>query len=269
MLRKFLIVFIFSFNNPLIAQQNVISWSSKEGIERLSSSKHKIDFFKLANNFDSQTNKIFCGPTSTAIVLNALRVRQTTFNLPQDKTLLKAQDLIYLPKKNGWSPFYKRYTQNNVLYKSPKSRAVILGKPLIKKEDKFLQDFGLQLHQLSELLIAHNLEVNTYVVTDNAHSSYLKQIMINNLKTAGDYVIVNYLRTSLNQLGGGHISPLGAYHSSSDSFLILDTVPNKDDWVWVKADTLIRAMRTFDTIENRGFVLIKEPLINEVQRTKE
>ncbi|HVJ63960.1 MAG TPA: hypothetical protein VM901_01760 [Bdellovibrionota bacterium] len=32
--------------------------------------------------------------------------------------------------------------------------------------------------------------------------------------------------------------------------------PNKASWVWTPADALIKAMRTFDTVENRGYVLI-------------
>ena len=60
------------------------------------------------------------------------------------------------------------------------------------------------------------------------------------------------------QEGGGHISPLGAYDRASDSFLIMDVNPNRAPWVWVKAEALIGAMRTFDTVENRGYLLIRD-----------
>jgi len=60
----------------------------------------------------------------------------------------------------------------------------------------------------------------------------------------------------MNQPGGGHISPLGAYHQPTDSVLIMDVTPNKADWVWVKLSKLIQAMATKDTIENRGYVLV-------------
>ena len=76
--------------------------------------------------------------------------------------------------------------------------------------------------------------------------------------TGDDYVLVNYARKSLGQTGGGHISPLGAYDEASDSFLIMDVNPNRAPWVWVGADDLIGAMRTFDTVENRGYLLISE-----------
>ena len=259
MLRIFLITVLFFLSQTSFSVgQGVVAWGSQEGVERLSSSLHKVDFFKLVNNFAPQTNKIFCGPASAAIVLNSLRARNVNFNLPEDASLLKKQDLIYLPIKDGWSPFYKRYTSNNVLTKSPKARAFILGKPVKAQDGKLFKDFGLQLYQLSALLKAHNLAVATYVVNDKANYNYLKQVLIDNLKIANDYVIVNYKRGSLNQPGGGHISPLAAYHQGSDSFLILDTAPNTADWVWVDADLLISAMSTFDTVENRGFVTVRE-----------
>ena len=38
----------------------------------------------------------------------------------------------------------------------------------------------------------------------------------------------------------------------------MDVNPNRAPWVWVGADALIAAMRTFDTVENRGYLLISE-----------
>ena len=44
----------------------------------------------------------------------------------------------------------------------------------------------------------------------------------------------------------------------SDSFLIMDVNPNRAPWVWVRSDELIAAMRTFDTVENRGYLLVSD-----------
>ena len=98
-----------SRSTTISTDQPIVNWGSAEGIARLEESKYKTDFFKLANHFESQHNKIFCGPTSAAIVLNSLRVRNGTIQLPQDKTLLHQTDLKYLTSKT-WSPFFKRYT---------------------------------------------------------------------------------------------------------------------------------------------------------------
>ncbi|MEO1882822.1 MAG: phytochelatin synthase family protein [Methyloprofundus sp.] len=245
--------------------QPMVEWGSSEGIRRLEESNYKTDFFKLANHFESQHNKIFCGPTSAAIVLNSLRVRNGNVQIPEDKTLLNQFDLQYLTSKK-WSPFFQRYTQNNVFLHSPKSREYVLGKIsldtqgkiIIDKQGKNQKDRGFQLRQLAELFRGHRLSVKVAIVNQELDDNSIKNKIIENLRTPNDYVIVNYKRGVLNQPGGGHISPLGAYHKASDSFLVMDVAPNKADWVWVKAALLIQAMRTFDTHENRGYLLIKE-----------
>jgi hypothetical protein len=81
--------------------------------------------------------------------------------------------------------------------------------------------------------------------------------LVENLKRRGDYVVVTYRRQAVGQQGGGHISPLGAYDPESDSFLVLDVNPASAGWVWMSTSTLIRGMRTFDTVENRGYILIE------------
>ena len=58
------------------------------------------------------------------------------------------------------------------------------------------------------------------------------------------FVIVNYLRKALGQEIGGHISPLAAYDSEADRFLILDVARYKYPPVWVKASDLFDAMNT-------------------------
>ena len=254
-----------SRNTAIPTDQSIVNWGSSEGITRLEESKYKTDFFKLANHFESQHNKIFCGPTSAAIVLNSLRVRNGAILLPQDETLLSQADLKYLISKK-WSPFFKRYTQNNIFLNSPKSRELVLGEILLNEQGEVIingkgkpkKDRGFQLHQLAELFKAHGLNIKVRVVSQNLDTKTIKKEIIQNLRSADDYVIVNYKRSVLKQPGGGHISPLGAYHQPSDSFLVMDVTPNKADWIWVKADLLLDAMRTFDTVENRGYLLLSE-----------
>ena len=52
----------FSIAVQVDAQQPsdaLVVWSSDEGIQRLSRSRAKVDFFPLANHFESQNNKIY------------------------------------------------------------------------------------------------------------------------------------------------------------------------------------------------------------------
>lgn len=232
----------------------LVEWDSTESSLRLFRSSSNKDFFPLSNNFVSQNNKIFCGLASSSMILNALRLRIKD-DLPEDHRSIKGDELAWLPE--GFNPFFGKYTSNNVLNERTKHRVEVLGKPIDIKGD-MKSDFGLQLRQLAQVFEAHRVDVAIRVVDDQAAAETIKREIIQNLDTAGDFVLVNYSRKALGQEGGGHISPLGAYDEHSDSFLIMDVNPNNAPWVWVSADDLIRAMRTFDTVENRGYLLIAE-----------
>jgi len=235
----------------------LIKWGSDEGVRRLESSKYKVDFFPLANNFESQTNKIFCGPATAAIILNAFRVRNSSLKLPIDDSVMSKVDRKNLSA--FFNPLFNRYTQNNIFKVRGKTKAQVLGEPMkVGQKTKKKKDFGFQLAHYAALFELHDIKVVKRSVTDSLSRKSIKKEMLSNLSTKNNYVIVNYARKSLGQKGGGHISPIGAYHKKSDSFLIMDVNPNKADWVWVKADDLITAMNTFDTVENRGYLLVSE-----------
>ena len=232
----------------------LVEWQSGESVKRFSRSSHRTDFFPLSNHFISQDNSIFCGPVSSAIVLNALRLGRK-HGLPKDRRSIAEDEMAWLPK--GADPFYGKYTPNNVLNERTKTRLEVLGKPILIEGDA-KSDFGLQLRQLAQVLRSHGLRVVTRVVDDGADAKAIGREIATNLASPDDYVLVNYARGALGQKGGGHISPLGAYEEHSDSFLIMDVNPNRAPWVWVRSDDLIAAMRTFDTVENRGYLLISE-----------
>lgn len=243
--------------NKLYAADNeagLVEFSSNESIERLSAANAKVDFFTLANQFEAQSNGLFCGPTTAAIVLNSLRAGKADL-LPKDRSRLNESELQYLP--NGFDPAVARYTQETVLTKSPKPRIEVFGKP-VQVAGKEVKDFGYQLRQFDALLKSHGLNTQLRVVDDNLNDDIIVSEMVQNLKRRGDYVIVNYKRAEVGQEGGGHISPVGAYDEDSHSFLILDVNPAKASWVWMPAETLIKGMRSFDTVENRGYILVQE-----------
>jgi hypothetical protein len=212
----------------------------------------KVDFAALANQFEPQSNVAFCGPTTAAIVLNA--VRSGSRDLPRDRIRLRPEDLRYLP--GGFDPTVPRFTQDNVIGKGPKTRAQVLGEP-VTVEGKQVADVGYQLRQFDELLRAHDLVTRLVVVDDKKPEDEVRADFVGNLKHAGDYVIVNYRREEVGQRGGGHISPVGAYDAESDSVLVMDVNPASAGWVWMPVATLVKAMRTFDTVENRGYILVR------------
>jgi hypothetical protein len=58
---------------------------------------------------------------------------------------------------------------------------------------------------------------------------------------------LNFLRTPLGELGGGHMSPLAAYEPRSDRFLLLDVSRYKYPPVWVTTAVLFESMNTVDS----------------------
>lgn len=236
------------------AVQSLVPFSSDEGLVRLSRSTAKVDFAALANQFEAQSNAVFCGPTSAAIVLNALFDKNA--RLPRDRSRLGPEDARYLPDKFDLT--VPRFTQEGVISKGKKTRAQVLGEP-ITLAGKPVNDFGYQLRQLDEMLRANGVITQLSVVDDNKSEQEIRADLVNNLKRRGDYVIVAYKRGEVGQQGGGHISPLSAYDAVSDSFLVLDVNPTNANWVWMPAASLIKGMRTFDTLENRGYILIQLP----------
>jgi hypothetical protein len=237
---------------PASLTQELVPFSSDDGLARLARSDAKVDFPVLANQFEAESNGAFCGPTSAAIVLNAVRGRSP--DLPRDHSRLHPEDLQYIP--SAYDPALPRFTQDNVITKGRKTRAQVLGEP-VTVNGKEIKDFGYQVRQLDEMLRANGLSTRLTIVDDGKSEQDIRAELVDNLKRRGDYVIISYSRKAVGQQGGGHISPLGAYDAESDSFLVLDVNPTSAGWVWMPTATLVKGMRTFDTVENRGYILIQ------------
>jgi len=236
---------------PATAAAQLVPFASAEGMARLARATGQVDFPALANQFEAQSNIAFCGPTSATIVLNALFARST--ELPRDRSRLQTGDFNHFP--GNFDITVPRFTQESVIGKGPKTRAQIFGEPFVR-DGRTVRDGGYQLRQFDALLRANGARTRLVVVDDQKPEAEIRRDIVGNLQTAGDYVVVNYRRELVGQPGGGHISPLAAYDAASDSVLVLDVNPAVSGWVWLPLPVLIRGMRSFDTVENRGYVLI-------------
>jgi hypothetical protein len=237
---------------PATQLPGLVAFATEEGMVRLARSTARADFAALANQFEAQYNAAFCGPATAAVVLNALVGRSA--EAPRDGTRFRPDDFNHVRAQSDLT--LARYTQDNVIDKGPKKRSQVLGEP-VAINDKQVRDFGYQLRQLDALLKAHGIPTRLAIIDDAMTDEQVRAALVQNLRRAGDYVIVNYLRRAVGQQGGGHISPVGAYDGDSDSFLVLDVNPAAAGWVWMPTATLAKGMRTFDTIENRGFILVE------------
>lgn len=116
---------------------------------------------------------------------------------------------------------------------------------------------GMNLDTLGKLLESHDVKVQVYHAADTNLSTF-RDLVTENLKQSNNFVLVNYLRRSIGQESGGHISPIAAYDRSTDRFLILDVASYKYPPVWVKAEELWQSINTIDNDggKTRGFVLV-------------
>jgi len=157
-------------------------------------------------------------------------------------------------------PVYVRFpmfTQNNLF--NAKTEQVVSAKKVAQQ--------GMTLDQLGDLLATYPVETKVYHAGDSSLDQFRK-LAVENLKQPGNFILVNYLRSSLGQQTSGHISPLGAYDQTSDHFLILDVARFKYPPVWVKTEQLWRAMNTIDEAsgKTRGFVLVSRQATMDLKR---
>ena len=234
------------------ASLGLTPFASDEGMARLARSDAKVNFPALANQFEAEYLGAFCGPASAAMVLNA--ALEDTSAVPHDRSRFRADDLKSVPP--GLDPSLPRFTQDSVIEKAQKTRAQVLGEP-VTINGKTQRDFGFQLRQLDEMLRANGVATKPVVVDDAVPEAQVRADLIDALRQPGHYVIVAFLRKALGEPGFGHISPLAAYDKMSDSFLMLDVNPTTVGWMWVPAPAMVKAMRTFDTVENRGYVIVE------------
>jgi hypothetical protein len=146
-----------------------------------------------------------------------------------------------------YQPF-RTFTQDNLLDEHTEA---ILPRAILSRQ-------GMTLDQLGQLLGLHNVKVEVHHAEEQGLEQF-RNTASTYLATKGHFVIVNYLRKSIGQQVGGHISPLAAYDEKADRFLILDVARYKYPPVWVGTSVLFDAMKTTDASNDnktRGYVLI-------------
>ena len=205
--------------------EQLTSLLSPEGQMLLYNSEAQADYIPLASQFTTQTNQAFCGIASTVMVLNALG--------------------IPAPDAPAWNRQY--FTQDNVFNEDTEA---VIPRSVIARQ-------GLTLAELAGILESHDVETEILYGSDVSLADF-RQTLVENLDNADNFVLINYLRRSIGQERGGHISPLAAYDAETDQFLILDVSRYKYPPVWVAAETLWASTNTIDRVsgKTRGIVLV-------------
>lgn len=208
--------------------QNLISLASLEGRTMLIESTAREAYWPLSVQFVTQKDPAYCGVATIVMVLNALGVAA--------------------PPAAGFEPF-RVFTQDNLF--NPSTEAIL--------PQKVLAENGMTLDQLGRLLESFGVNTEVHHANDSSTAQFRAQAAAA-VATAGHHAIVNYLRSTLGQQSGGHISPLAAYDAKTDRFLVMDVSRYKYPPVWVSTAELFEAMNSVDTGNagrRRGYVLIR------------
>lgn len=117
---------------------------------------------------------------------------------------------------------------------------------------------GMTLPQLAELLRAHGAQADVFHASGLSVDAF-RGAAIANLRTQGDYLLVNYARGELGQGDYGHISPVAAYNAVVDRMLVLDVAAYHWPPVWVRTADLWKAMNTIDPDSglSRGYIVVR------------
>lgn len=117
---------------------------------------------------------------------------------------------------------------------------------------------GMTLSQFEGLIQARNFEAR------RVHGGALslqdfRQRVVDNMLNPENTFVINYHRPVLDQKGGGHFSPVAAYHEASDRVLILDVAAHKYPPVWATLESVWKALDTTDKSAHaqRGFVEVR------------
>ncbi len=202
---------------------NLIALDSPAGEKILAGHVHD-NTLRLLEQFTTQKTTTYCGVASAVMVLNASD--------------------IPAPVTPEYAP-YAYFTQD--AFFTDKVSAIIKPEVVARQ--------GMTLTELASAISTYGLNATPYPAQKMDVKAF-KKIAITAL-AEDQFVIVNFLRTQLQQAGGGHHSPIAAYDKKTDRFLMLDVARYRYPSYWVKTEDLWNAMNTMDGEHySRGLIVI-------------
>jgi len=192
-------------------------------------------FFRLIEQFHTQSEPAFCGLGTLTMVLNAL-------NIDPGRTW-----------KGPWRWFHEGLLDCCEPLDEIKQKGITWPKFLCLAR---CNGAMVEAHRADE--VSGDLE------------SFRKVVVATSVQSAGcphedtqqplKLLVVAYSRKQFRQTGDGHYSPIGGYHADSDKVLILDVARFKHPPHWVPLTEMHEAMKRIDkdTGRSRGFMVISE-----------
>jgi hypothetical protein len=206
--------------------EKVVYFDTEESAALFDGADVKGHFWTICRYFISEKFLTYCGIASSVTVLNSLSV-----DSPDEPQIYP----------------YKMFTQDNIF-----TEEVLQNRRPLEVEKG-----GNTLEQLAGIVSVFDVQADTHFA-DSLDLDRCRDLLVETLKSPNRRVIVDFNRKTLNQKGSGHFSPLAAYHSGEDRFLLMDVAPYKSPPCWVKAEMLYNALTGVDATseKSRGFLIV-------------
>jgi hypothetical protein len=224
------IVFVFRIiviAGHLPLDPHLIALDDQRGQKLLFESKYNHQFWKLIPYYAAQERMTTCGLASMVMVLNTLGFEASNAN-------------------QEYGDKYHIFTENNLALEIAK----VIDIPAVYRN-------GMGLGELPKALSCFTVDIQIVYAHDVSYENFIKALE-NSMSDPEKFIILDYLRTSVWQVGGGHFSPIGAYNKNEQKVLILDVARHKYPPVWVPLEDLYKGCLVIDsdTHKSRGFIII-------------
>ena len=259
---------------------NFISPQSKKMLFECIRDNTANPYFPISDQYITQADPAFCGPTNLALTLNTLqidpkikwkgiwrwyceenikcidieKVKDYGMTLPEFSALLKCNSA----KNNVYRPSNKEFPLPTFLN--------------LKKYHKFNMNLidDLKENEYSPVKHVKNCQNKSHhLIPFNVVSShFLRTCTLASAKYDNFILMCNLGRGGLQQTGDGHFTPITAYHQQTDTGLLLDSARFKYNSRWYKIDDIYNSLIKADSFTNkpRGFMLIEKNKSQEVTK---
>ena len=274
-----------------------IALNSTAGVALLRDATHATPYHQLSIHFETQRNQAFCSAATAVIMLNALSGSGGGGSGEGGGGSGSGGDGggggggsassaggaggaggvgvglgVASPVDGMYAP-YAYFTQR-ALFENLCVNAVVTHQGAgVTMSAKFLATHGATLREWADYLacfVGSSGVTRTHAATADA-DAFRRDVVaaFTPVAAAGAgsaaasttptaYVGINFHRTEIGELGGGHMSPIGAYDAATDKVLVMDVSRYKYPPVWTPLASAYGAMNTTDGASgiSRGWVVI-------------
>lgn len=203
----------------ILVKKHHIEIFSENGMQMIKNSQFRGNFFTFSRYFETQAHWTYCAVASSVAVMNTLL----------NKNLFSQEN------------FFTDEVQK------------IVTPDAVKTDWR-----GLTADELTQILSIHGFSAS-FTSADMFTVDTFRDTIKKALNNPSQFIIANYNRPQINQVGGGHFSPIVAYDQETDSLLIMDTSRYKYPPVWIDLKTFVQSMHTKDSDGFfRGYLTVKK-----------